>query len=368
MNPARTRVVVAMSGGVDSSVAAALLAKADYQVEGLMLRLWSEPASDAGGRPENRCCTPSQLADAQSVAQTLGIPFRTLDAVELFRSTVVESYIGAHAAGLTPNPCVVCNRRVRFGFLLDQVRDWGAQYLATGHYVRVQQSGPSYQILRGADAAKDQSYVLYSLNQSRLPHLLFPLGDYTKAEVRALAREFGLPVADKADSQDVCFLADGDYRRFLRQQAPDAMRPGPILDLGGNVVGKHQGLAAYTIGQRKRLGISAPSPLYVLATDPARNALVVGPRNALGRRTLTTVDTRWVAGRPPAGDTPFQAEIKIRYRGRLLPAAVTPGKDGKATARFEETLSDITPGQAAVFYQGSTCLGGGTIAPWEEST
>jgi len=362
--PAKQRVVVAMSGGVDSSVAAALLVRAGYQVQGLMLRLWSEPAGCPADQRPNGCCTPDQLADARQVAEILGVPFQTLDVSDLFRRAVVADFIHVYAAGQTPNPCLVCNRRVRFGFLLDQAKAMGADYLATGHYVRRRPAGVGYQLLRGVDAAKDQSYVLYMLNQSHLPHLLFPAGTYTKVQIRALAHKYRLPVAAKPDSQDICFLADGDYRRFLRQHAPQAMRPGPILDQRGRVLGQHQGLPAYTIGQRKGLGVSAPEPLYVLGNNPARNALIVGPKDAVGRRQLATRDTQWVAGRPPAGG-PFSAEVKIRYRARPLPAAITPGPNGRATIHLKHPLFDITPGQAAVFYQGELCLGGGTIEPLE---
>ncbi len=363
------RVVVAMSGGVDSSVAAAMLVRAGYRVHGLMLRLWSEPAGRLedcpGGQAANRCCTPEQVADAQRVADMLDIPFDTLDAVQLFRSTVVQDFIDTYAAGLTPNPCVVCNRQIRFGFLFEHAKAMGAQYLATGHYVRVQQVDGDYRLLRGMDKVKDQSYVLYMLNQLHLPHLLFPVGAYTKNQIRELAHEWGLSVAAKADSQDICFLADGDYRRFLRQQAPDAVRPGPIVDLEGRKVGEHRGLVAYTIGQRRGLGISAPQPLYVAGIDPARNAILVGSKDAARRRQLITTDTEWVAGRPPAGGRSIEAEVRTRYQARPIPATVTPGPGGRATVRFTSGPSDVAPGQAAVFYQGDVCLGGGTISPVE---
>jgi tRNA-specific 2-thiouridylase len=355
------RVVVAMSGGVDSSVAAALLVRAGYQVEGVMLKLWSESPGPPSDPVANRCCTPDQVADARAVAEILGIPFHTWDVVDLFRETVVDDFIAAYSAGLTPNPCLVCNRQIRFGYLLERVTEMGADYLATGHYVRLDRDGGEARLLRGVDAAKDQSYVLHMLQQSQLRQLLFPVGDYAKTEIRGLARELDLPVAAKADSQDICFLSDGDYRRFLRQHAPEAMRPGPILDRTGTRLGTHQGLAAYTIGQRRGLNVTAPQPLYVLEIDPSRNVLVVGTKGEVGQRELTTRGTHWVSGNPPDGERPFPAEVRIRYKSTPRPATITPGAEGEATVRFRDPLSDITPGQAAVFYHGEVCLGGGTI-------
>jgi tRNA-specific 2-thiouridylase len=359
------RVVVAMSGGVDSSVAAALLVRAGYRVEGVMLHLWSEPAGPQAKPIANRCCTPDQMADARRVAELLNIPFQTWDVAQLFRERVVESFIRSYAAGLTPNPCLGCNRHVRFGYLLERVRATGADYLATGHYVRLRKTDGRYELLCGVDPSKDQSYVLHMLSQSHLPYLLFPVGRYSKSEIRTLAWEFGLPVAAKADSQDICFLADGDYRRFLREVAPESMQAGPILDRDGNLLGTHEGVPAYTIGQRKGLRISAAGPLYVLEIDPHRNALIVGAKAAVGRRQLNTLETSWVAGRPPAGARPFPAEVRIRYRSRSSPAMVEPVGSGRTVVRFDEPLFDITPGQAAVFYQQEVCLGGGTIARQE---
>ena len=359
----KPRVVVAMSGGVDSSVAAALLTRQGYDVVGMMLRLWSE---DCGAGGSNRCCTPAQMWDARRIADQLGIPFYALDAQEPFRRAVVEAFIAGYAAGQTPNPCLVCNRRIRFGWLLEHARALGAEWLATGHYARVQRSADgSARLLRGVDAAKDQSYVLSVLTQEQLRHAMFPVGGYTKPQVRALAEEFGLPVAQKHDSQDLCFLADGDYRRFLRENAPQAMRAGPILTRDGRVLGQHRGLPNYTIGQRKGLGISAPQPLYVLELDTARNALIVGTREELGRSALVAGGVNWIAGKPPA--EPFRAEVKIRYRARAVPATVTPLEGGRAVhVRFDAPLRDITPGQAAVMYDGEIVLGSGIIARAED--
>ncbi len=349
-----------MSGGVDSSVAAALLVEQGYRVIGMMLRLWSEP----GCEDENRCCTPEAMALARQVAAHLGIPFYVVDAKNVFYEHIVQFFIDGYANGITPNPCLQCNRHIRFGFLLDRARALGADFLATGHYARLRRlDDDSVHLLRGVDRSKDQSYVLSRLTQEQLRHALFPIGEFPKSEVRAMAARFGLPVAERADSQDLCFLSGGDYRDFLRRHAPQVARPGPILDTRGQTIGEHRGLAFYTIGQRKGLGISAGQPLYVITKDAARNALIVGPRAALGRRRLVAGQVNWV-GAPP--DAPFRAEVKIRYTAREAPATVTLLDEHTVQVTFDEPLRDITPGQAAVFYQGERVLGGGIILRSEE--
>ncbi|MCA9969840.1 MAG: tRNA 2-thiouridine(34) synthase MnmA [Anaerolineales bacterium] len=353
------RVVVAMSGGVDSSVAAALLVEQGYEVVGMMMRLWSEPACGGGPAAANRCCTPDQMADARRVADQLRIPFYVLDAQETFRQVVVDSFIDAHARGLTPNPCIACNRQIRFTYLLNQALALDAAYLATGHYARVRRGeNGRYQLLAGVDAHKDQSYVLHVLSQEKLAHALFPVGEYRKDEVRALARRFNLPVAAKHDSQDLCFLSDGDYRRFLREYGRDAA-PGPIFNLAGEALGQHDGLPFYTIGQRKGLGLTAPEPLYVLRKDVARNALVVGPRAQLGSDTLLAADVNWVAGEPPAA--PIQAQVKIRYKATAVAATIAVVDAAQVQVQFAEPVLGATAGQGAVFYDGEVCLGGGII-------
>lgn len=375
-----------MSGGVDSSVAAALLVEQGYDVIGVMLRLWAEdppplPPSLRGrgetyspplageesgvesplaGLGSNRCCSLESIHDARGVADKLGIPFYVVNAETPFKRAVVDPFIAGYAAGLTPNPCLACNRQIRFGFLLDYAASLGANFLATGHYARVRRGAAGrFQLLRGADRAKDQSYVLSVLTQADLARVLFPVGEYTKPEVRALAAARGLPTAGRADSQDLCFVADGDYRRFLADHAPKAVRPGPILDRQGRQLGMHRGLAAYTIGQRSGLGIAAAQPLYVLALDVARNALVVGTAAELGTRWLRTGPVNWIAGGLPAG--PLRAQAQIRYRARPAAAWVTPLPDGSAEVAFDAAVRDAAPGQAAVFYDDEICLGGGII-------
>jgi tRNA-specific 2-thiouridylase len=353
-------VVVAMSGGVDSSVAAALLVERGYRVIGMMLRLWNEP----GAAEHNRCCTPDAMALARRVAARLEIPFYAIDVQDRFRDVVVQSFLDGYVQGVTPNPCVVCNRQIRWGFLMEHARAFGADYLATGHYARLDrvtngQGGERVRLLRGLDPAKDQSYVLSVLNQDSLRASLFPVGDFPKTEVRALASRFGLPVAALPDSQDLCFLGSSDTRAFLARHAPQAVRPGPIISHAGQVLGEHQGLAFYTIGQRKGLGIAAAEPLYVLRKDLARNTLIVGPESALGKRSLRAAELNWVAGAPPR--EPVQAQVKIRYKAVEVQAEVAPSGENEALVTFERPLRDITPGQRVVFYDGEECLGGGTI-------
>lgn len=349
-------VVVAMSGGVDSSVAAALLASQGYQVTGMMLRLWNEPGTEA----YNRCCTPDAMAMARRVSAKLNIPFYVIDARQIFRQTVVETFINGYEKQITPNPCLVCNQHIRWGFLYQQAMSIGADYLATGHYARTHLSAPgSWQLLRAVDSTKDQSYVLHTLRQDQLAHTLFPLGNYLKPQVRQLAREFSLPVAERAESQDLCFLGKDDYRRFLTRHSTQVKIPGPILDQNGQKIGEHEGLSFYTIGQRKGIRLASPVPLYVLAKDSARNALIVGPLDALGKNELTASAVHWISGIVPEND--FEAAVKIRYRAQDAMGVVKPLSGGKAQVHFTNPLRDITPGQAAVFYDDQVCLGGGLI-------
>jgi len=353
------RVVVAMSGGVDSSVAAAILVEQGFDVVGMMMRLWSEPGTSRIAQA-NRCCTPDQMADARRVANQLDIPFYVLDVQDHFRESIVQFFIDEHVAGRTPNPCIECNRQIRFTYLLKQALALDARYLATGHYARVQMASDGYKLLKGVDQNKDQSYVLHVLNQQKLAHVLFPIGEYRKEEVRELARKFDLPVAAKHDSQDLCFVADGDYRRFLRQYSDTAARPGSIVTESGQELGQHNGLPSYTIGQRKGLGITASHPLHVISKDMNSNTLVVGPREALSHTELIALDVNWINGQSPAQSTPVQ--VKIRYKAKPVTGFVSDIGQGKTYVRFNEPLFGITPGQGAVFYDDEVCLGGGLIA------
>ena len=351
------RVVVALSGGVDSAVAAALLVEQGYETIGLMMRLWAEAAN---GRPSpNRCCSLDAIEDARAVCRHLGIPFYVINYELPFLDRVVGPFVMDYSRGRTPNPCLACNRYLKFGLLLQRALALDAQFLATGHYARIQRRDDTYQLLRGRDPDKDQSYALYMLGQQELQRVLFPVGELMKEEVREVANRTGLPIADKPESQEICFIPGRDYRGFLRERAPQAFRPGPIVDRAGRVLGQHRGLPGYTIGQRRGLGIAAPEPLYVLGVDVARNALVVGPASELGRRALVAEDVNWVAGEAPP--EPVSATAKIRLHGQETAVVVTPFPGRRARVVFAEPQRDIAPGQAAVFYAGDVVLGGGRI-------
>lgn len=351
-----TKVVVAMSGGVDSSVAAALMVEQGYEVIGVMMRLWSE----SGRETYNRCCTPEAMTRARRVAAQLEIPFYAIDAQKTFHDIVVNYFIDGYISGNTPNPCLVCNRHIRWEFLLNHALAMGAEYMVTGHYARLQNDYDNpIKILQAIDKTKDQSYVLSVLRQDQLQHALFPLGEYTKVQVRELARKFNLPVAEIRDSQDLCFLAGTDYASFLRRNAPEVEIPGQIVNLKGVILGQHSGLAFYTIGQRKGLGISSQAPLYVIDKEMESNTLVVGEQDELGVSELFTDEINWVSGYPP--ESAFSAHVKIRYTSEIYPASISLHEDGGAHIVFETPLRDITPGQAAVIYSGEEVLGSGLI-------
>ncbi len=351
------RIVVAMSGGVDSSVAAALLARAGHEVIGLSMQLYDQRAS-----PETfgSCCSLDDLHDARRVAAAIGIPHYIVNFEERFRETVVRNFVTEYASGRTPIPCVHCNADLKFATLVERAAAFDAAWVATGHYARVQfdEEHRRYRLLRGLDPDKDQSYFLFSLTQEQLAHARFPVGDLTKPEVRAHAERLGLAVATKPDSHEICFVPDGRTGDFVERARADVARDGEIVDSSGRVLGRHAGLHRFTVGQRKGLGLSTGMPMYVLRLEPADDRVVVGPREELGRDTLHATSVTWTAGEPPAGAR--RCTARIRHRHRDAPAVVTA--DGCAAhVRFEEPQLAVTPGQAVVFYDGMEVLGGGWI-------
>lgn len=356
----RPVVAVAMSGGVDSSVAAALCVAAGAEVVGIMLRPWAEPGTTAA----NRCCTAGAVDDARMVADRLDIPFRVLDIVDAFKATVVDPFVAAAAAGDTPNPCFTCNRAIRFGLLRGHALALGADLVATGHYARVtHEPDGAWALRRGIDATKDQSYVLHALDQASLANALFPLGGLPKARVRALASALGLGVADRPDSVDLCWVGDDGVAGFLSRHLPEgAARPGPIVDASGRVVGTHRGLPLYTLGQRRGLGVATGAPAYVVERDAASNTLRLGPDVALAVREARVRSMHWSAGMPPDG--PIRAAVQVRYRAQAVGALVTPRADGGADMRFDVPQRAVTQGQGLVAWDAANdrVLGGGAIA------
>jgi len=348
-----------MSGGVDSSVAAAILVEQGYRVIGMMMRLWSE--EPLTGVKHNRCCTPEQIADAERIANDLGIPFYVIDTKSTFRNTVVQYFIDQHSEGNTPNPCIECNRQIRFKFLLNHALALGADFLATGHYAQIQHDPITglYGLYKGNDEQKDQSYVLSVMGQFELAHTLFPIGHLPKPEVRAIAQTLNLSVHSKKDSQDLCFLGDSDYRGFLHRHVPQILEIGEIVTTSGEHVGTHNGLANYTIGQRKGLGVTASRPLYVVDKNAEQNRLIVGYQEELSHLQLIAKRVNWVSGIAPTH--PFEAEVKIRYKSKSIPALVQPLEGHRMEVQFHAPVRDVTPGQGAIVYQGSQCLGGGII-------
>ena len=354
------RVVIAMSGGVDSSVAALLLHRQGWDVIGVTMKLYDIDQADL---PEyyRGCCTLDDVEDARAVCRILGVPHYVLNVQREFRTFVIDYFQREYESGRTPHPCIACNDKIKFSFLAQRARMMQASHVATGHYARIEPDGAGgWALRRGVDADKDQSYVLFGMRQEQLAATLMPVGCYPKSEIRQLAAEAGFPNADKPDSQDICFIPTGDYREFLRQRTDE--KPGDIVDDAGNVLGQHEGIQYFTVGQRRGLGLSGGLPRFVIRLEPDTRRVVVGSEENLYRSTLFVSPVSWVSGNPPSFDA--EVTVKIRYKFAEAAAKVTAVGDG-AVAQFQEPQRAITPGQAAVFYQGDTVLGGGAICGYE---
>ncbi len=364
IEPKRTRVVVGMSGGVDSSATAALLLDQGYDVVGITLKLWPQ---DCVSRAEDKCCGPQAVTDARAVCHKLGIPYYLIDESAEFQQHVIRYFTDEYKAGRTPNPCVMCNQELKFGRLIQRADQLGAAFIATGHFARLERRDDGRLLLkRGHDLRKDQSYFLFSLRQDQLARVLFPLGEKTKSDTREVARHCQLKTADKEESMEICFVPDNDYGGFLKKAGLAQKHRGEIVDLHGRLLGHHEGIEFYTIGQRRGLGISSPAPLYVIELDAAHNRVIVGDDSALACGEFTVDRCNWIPFTQPAL-TSLEVMVKIRYNHPGTSATVTPLGNGHAQVKLRVPQRAVTPGQAAVFYQDDLVVGGGWIASTRDS-
>jgi tRNA-specific 2-thiouridylase len=353
------RVIVGMSGGVDSSVTAALLKQAGHDVIGVTLNVWPDLPNMPDIQREDACCALGAVEDARRVADKLDIPYYVLNFKEVFEEKVIKDFVQTYASGRTPNPCIKCNQFIKFDALLVKARQLGAQYVATGHYARIEHGAPN-RLRKAADPSKDQSYVLYVMSQDRLGAAMMPLGDFTKSTTRQMAADLDLAVANKPESQDICFVPFKRYTEFIELYAPEVLQPGPIVDAAGTVLGEHKGIALHTIGQRRGLGVAAGQPLFVTSLEPSTNTVVVGGPEDLLKSTCRLEEVNWIVGEPPL--EPIRAMGKARYRSNEVACQVRVDKPNSLVVEFDVPQKAITPGQALVLYDGEYVLGGGTIA------
>ena len=358
------KVLALMSGGVDSSTAAAILSEQGFDVVGITMKVWDD--AEGGDEPAKRCCSLADVEDARRICARLKIPHYVSNAKAAFKKHVVDPFCDEYLSGRTPNPCIVCNTEIKFRLMLRKARALGAECVATGHYARIERDEGTGRLLlkKGRDTAKDQTYFLHELTQRQLGRIMFPLGEFTKTQVRAMARGLGLGVASKPESQEICFVPGNDYRELLEKMRPDELMPGPIVDLEGNELGRHKGIAYYTIGQRRGLGIAHPRPLYVVGFDLAKSAVIVGTSERLWSDELVAEKVNWISIKKLRG--PMRVKARIRYRHEECPATISPREDGSVRVLFDEPQRAITPGQSVVFYNSDVVVGGGVIEAFKK--